>query len=409
MPPMSSHEIGVLAATCISSLGSFYTMAVTAFALPQIQRGLSIPEDELGTLFALIRFGTLFALAIGVLADRMGRRRLLIISVAGCAIFNFATAFAQSAAMLAGLQMVARFFMGGQILLASVVVSEELSAENRGFGLGVLSAVGGLGGAITILAYAFVDSLPYGWRSLFVVGSFGLLCVPWLGYRLHETRRFSDHRMHQSIGSTDAPERQSLRDTLRQHGGRIALLLGVVAPVAIILEPGSVFISKHLQDDLGYSPGEMGLMVALCGIGAPVGNMLAGLVSDRFGRKPVTIVISLLLSVAVALFYNTTALPLVVLGLALIFTSLGGLLVLHTALGTELFPTRFRSTAAGIREVVGALGASLGLWLVSLLFAAVGSNSAAITWLLILTPLSPLFLLLIPETAGRELEEITSE
>ena len=67
-------SLGVLlAATCVSSLGSFYTLPVTALALPQIQRGLSIPEDELGSLFALLRFGTLFSLALAVLADRMGR------------------------------------------------------------------------------------------------------------------------------------------------------------------------------------------------------------------------------------------------------------------------------------------------------------------------------------------------
>ena len=44
IPAMTSHERSVLVATCLSSLGSFYTMAVTGFALPQIQRGLSIPD-----------------------------------------------------------------------------------------------------------------------------------------------------------------------------------------------------------------------------------------------------------------------------------------------------------------------------------------------------------------------------
>jgi hypothetical protein len=45
---MTSHERSVLVATCLSSLGSFYTMAVTGFALPQIQRGLSIPGSGCG-------------------------------------------------------------------------------------------------------------------------------------------------------------------------------------------------------------------------------------------------------------------------------------------------------------------------------------------------------------------------
>ena len=57
-------------------------MAVAAFALPQIQTGLAIPEEEVGELFALIRVGAVFSLFLGVLADRLGRRRLLIASVA---------------------------------------------------------------------------------------------------------------------------------------------------------------------------------------------------------------------------------------------------------------------------------------------------------------------------------------
>jgi putative MFS transporter len=406
---MSSHERSVLAATCLSSLGSFYTMAVTSFALPQIQRGLSIPEDEVASLFALLRFGTLFSLVLAVSADRVGRRRLLIVSVAGCALCNLATAFAQSGLALAWLQLGARLFMGGQILLAGVVVSEELSAENRGWGLGLLAAVSGLGGALTLLVYAFVDSLPYGWRSLFAVGSFGLLYVPWLWRSLQETRRFSDHRGQEAGPSPGRAPWQPLRDIFRLHGWRLAALVGVMGPVTVILEPGSVFVSKHLQDDLGYSPAEVGLLVAACGIATPLGNMLSGSISDRFGRRPVTIFISLLLSVAVALFYNGTGMVALAAGLALLFLSIGGLMVLHTALATELFPTALRSTAAGVREAVGTVGASLGLWILSLLFGATGSHALSITWILLLTPISPLILLFIPETARRELEEIAPD
>jgi len=406
---MSSHERRVLAATCVSSLGSFYTLAVTAFALPQIQRGLSIPEGELGSLFALLRFGTLFSLALAVSADRVGRRRLLILSVAGCALCNLATAFAQSGLSLALLQLAARCFLGGQILLAAVVVSEELSAENRGRGLGLLSAIGGLGGALTILAYAFVDRVPYGWRFLFVVGSFGLLCVPWLWRTLKETRRFADHHSRSEASAAGAPAWQPLRDIALGHGWRLAALVGVIAPVNLILEPGSVFVSKHLQDGLGYSPAGVGLLMAVCGIATPLGNVLAGTFSDRYGRRPMTILMCLVLSVAVALFYNGSATPAVVAGLALIFLSLGGIMVLHTALATELFPTALRSTAAGIREAVATIGASLGLSFLSLLYAATGSHSVSITWLLLLTPISPIILLFVPETARRELEEIAPD
>lgn len=408
MRTLTGHERSVLVATCLSSLGSFYTMAVTAFAMPQIQRGLVIPEDEVGSLFALLRFGALFSLVLAVLADRMGRRRLLIISVAGCAICNIATAFAQSGLQLAWLQLGSRLFLGAQVLLAGVVVSEELSAENRGWGLGVLTAVGGMGGALTLLAYAFVDQLPFGWRSLFVIGGFGLLCVPWLVRSLNETRRFSEQQGQGGADGSSGAAWQPLSDIVRDYPGRLLALIGAIAPVALILEPGSVFISKHLQDDLGYSPGQVGLLVALCGIATPLGNMLSGILTDRFGRRPGAIFVSLLLSLAIAIFYNSTSMVTVALGLAMLMLSIGGIQVLHIALSTELFPTALRSTAAGVREAVSTLGSSFGLWILSSLYVVTSSHSDSITWILVLTPIAPIILLFVPETAGRELEEITA-
>jgi len=408
MPVLSGHDRRVLGAACVASLGSFYTMAVTGFALPQIQRGLAIPENELGSLFALLRFGTLFSLALAVAADRRGRRQLLIASVAGCGLCNVATAFAPSGPVLAWLQMGARCFLGGQTLLAGVVVSEELAAEHRGWGLGLLSAVGGMGGAVALLAFAFVDRLPYGWRALFVVGGFGLLSLPWLWRSLNETRRFSDQVADTATGSSGSAW-QPLRDLVRGHGWRLAAMVGVIAPVALVLEPGSVLVSKHLQDDLGYSPAGVSLLMGVCGIATPLGNLVSGTASDRFGRKPVTIVMSLVLSVAIALFYDGTGPVALTIGLALLFSAIGGIMVLHTALATELFPTRFRSTAAGLREAVATLGASSGLWILGLLYGATGSHGASMTWMVLVTPISPLVLLFLPETARRELEEIAPD
>ena len=399
---MSTHERRVLAATCLGSLGSFYTMAVTGFALPQIQRGLAIPEGDVGSLLALLRLGTLFSLVLAVAADRRGRRRLLLVSVAGCALCNLATAFAWSGAALAWLQLAARCFLSAQILLAGVVVSEELAAAHRGRGLGLLSAVGGLGGAVALGAFAFVDRLPGGWRSLFVIGSFGLLCLPTLGRSLQETGRFAEQ-------GADGPAWAPLVDIVRRHGRRLAAVAGIVAPVALILEPASILVSKHLQDDIGCSPGRVGLLMAVCGTATPIGNILLGAASDRHGRKPVTILVSLLLSVAVTLFYDGSGFLVLTIGLALLFLCVGGIMVLHTALVNELFPTALRSTASGVRDAVTTLGAAAGLWVLSLLHGATGSHVESLSWLLLATPISPIILLFVPETARRELEEIVAE
>ena len=260
-----------------------------------------------------------------------------------------------------------------------------------------------------MLVYAFVDHVPFGWRFLFIVGGFGLLCVPWLWRSLQETQRFSDRQAGAEAAIEGAPAWGPLREIVQRHGGRLAALIAVVLPVALILEPGSVFVSKHLQDELGYSPGQVGLLMALCGAATPIGNVISGTVSDRYGRRPVTIAMSLALSLAIWLFYNGGSSVAQIVGLGLMFMSLGAIMVLHAALATELFPTAYRSTAAGVREATGTIGASAGLWLLSLLYGVTGSHPDSITWILILTPISPLVLLFVPETAGRELEEIAEQ
>src|SRR5262249_13649554 len=251
---MSTHERRVLAATCLGSLGSFYTMAVSGFALPQIQRGLAIPEGDVGSLLAFLRLGTLFSLVLAVSADRSGRRRLLIASVAGCALCNLATAFARTGTTLAWLQLAARCFLSAQVLLAGVVVSEELAAAHRARGLGLLTAVGGLGGAVALGAFAFVDRLPYGWRSLFAIGSFGLLCLPALHRGLKETGRFT---MQGAGGSAWAP----IVDVVRRYGRRLVAVAGGGRPVAALLQPARIPGSKHLQDDRRRSPRRVRFLV----------------------------------------------------------------------------------------------------------------------------------------------------
>jgi hypothetical protein len=84
--------------------------------------------------------------------------------------------------------------------------------------------------------------------------------------------------------------------------------------------------------------------------------------------------------------------------------------VLFAALGTELFPTSYRSTASGARAIMGAVGGGLGLWFEGWAYTAAGGHAAAISWMLIAALIPPLVILLfVPETSARELEEIAPE
>ncbi len=128
--------------------------------------------------------------------------------------------------------------------------------------------------------------------------------------------------------------------------------------------------------------------------------------SDRYGRKRISICFSFAYLVVVGIFYGSVGLLAPFLWIVFLFF-LMGIDVAIATYGTELFPTRSRSTATGLRSVVSTVATAIGLAVVSVLYIYVGLNWDAILILCALGILVPvLFYFLFPETAGKALEEI---
>jgi putative MFS transporter len=207
-PELEVREWSLLGLLGLTLLINHYDFAVLTLALPQIQAGLSIPEDEIGRVVAGVRLGVLPALLLAFVADRVGRRRLLVLTILGFTLCTTLTAFAPNASTFVALQFTARMFIAAEEMLAIVVIAEEFTAESRGFGLGILAAFGALGFGVAALVLALVNKLPFGWRALYVVGALPLLWVAWLRRRVPETRRFEAEREARPVESS---VRQALR------------------------------------------------------------------------------------------------------------------------------------------------------------------------------------------------------
>jgi hypothetical protein len=114
-------------------------------------------------------------------------------------------------------------------------------------------------------------------------------------------------------------------------------------------------------------------------------------------------------ALAIVGFYNASGWWLPPLWVLAVFT-ITGVGVLFKALGSELFPTSYRSTASGMRAVIGTLAGVAGLAVEGPLYQIVGSHALAITYMAPVLVLPPILIAtLLPEAAARELEDISPE
>lgn len=411
-PPddLTPHQWRLLGLLGVTVLINHYDFGLLGAALLQIQQTLAIPEDEIGGVFGLIRLGVIAALPLAVLADRLGRRRLLLWTIVGFTVCTTLTAFAQTPLQFTLFQFMARAFVSAEEFVAVVVIAEELGARRRGFALGVLAALGSLGNALAFIGFGFIEELPFGWRSLYFFGAAPLLLLAWLRRSLPETRRFEEARERRDAKAEPAAGGlQPLRDLLRMYPGRVAVLALSILPASAVMIPASAFAVKFLQEAHGWTPGQIPLLMVGGGALVFASMALTGTIADRIGRRRLLIGAMLVNAVGLALFYNAPGLA-VIPGWIVMLAGLVSADVIFSALGSELFPTSYRSTASALRALLWTLGGSVGLFVEGWLYTPSGGHALAVTSLLVVAWIAPLAVLFgIPETAGRELEQIAPE
>ncbi len=411
VPALSAVQWKILGLLSAAEVFDNFDVGLMLLALAQIQTDLGIPEADVGWMTGVIRLGVLPALAITLFADRLGRRRLLLFTVLGLTLTTFLTSFVQTPTQFIILQFLARTFAYSETALAVVVLTEELSERDRGWGIGMLAALGAMGHALAALTFGFVELLPFGWRALYFIGAAPLVFLAWLRRELPETARFASVEHHARQGSWWTPAWL----LLQAYPWRLAAIAGALVPLEFVIMAGYTFAPKTLQEVHGFSPAAVGTLYILGGAIGILGNLVAGQLGDSWGRRRVLMFFTTVAALAFGGFYGLEGTPLqgtyaIVPFWILQVFSLMGVSVIFKAFGTELFSTSHRSTASGLRAAIGTLGGVLGLTLESLLYEITGSHSQAIIWMLPVLLISPVVAwFALPETAGRKLEEISPE
>ncbi|HTN79028.1 MAG TPA: MFS transporter [Acidimicrobiales bacterium] len=387
----ASTALGVLCAVALI-IGYLNTLLTQTIAFAADEFGSS--DRAQGVSLAIVRCGVVLALIIGGMADRQGRRKLIIgLSIAG-PVVAATGALAPSLAWLTVSQTVARPLAMALGILVAVVAVEEMPAGSRAYAISLLAMATALGAGACVVALPLADLGLKGWRLVYVVPLLGLLLVPGISHRLHESRRY------------EAPHAEA---RLAGHAGRFWLLAASGMLLNLFVAPASAFQNRYLKDERGFSASRISLLTLLTNTPGGIGIIAGGRLADMRGRRIVG---------SIALFGGTvcTVWFFFASGWALWVASTIGAIVGAAsvpALGVysaELFPTSLRGRANAAITVLALVGSGIGLIAAGAMSDRWGEFAPGMA-LLAVGPIivCMLVLTLYPETAHRELEDINPE
>ena len=362
--------------------------------------GMSKPTAGL-----LASFGQLSAaaggLTFGAIADRYGRTRAMIGSIAIYSIFTALCGFSQTITQLAVLRVIVGFGLGGEYAAGAALVTETWPAQHRGKALGVVHSCWALGFAVAAGITALV--LPrWGWRAVFFVGAVPALVTIWIRRSVEEPAIWREGR-HRAV-STGASIRQLFSPSLRRftlamtflNAGALFAYWGFNSwnPAYLSLAPD--------KGGVGLSAVMMSTFVIVMQASTWLGYIIFGVSSDRFGRKRIFITY-LLVAAALLAFYPVTRSPwgLLVLGSGVGFFGTG-FFAGFGAVVSELFPTPIRGMALAFTYNVGRIVSAIAPFTVGSLAESrgFGIGFAILSGALLFSAAMWFF---VPETKGREL------
>jgi MFS family permease len=406
VPPVAftPEQAGRLAALAAVALVANFSGALLTQNGDAVTSAFDRTDEALGVVLAVARAGVLVSLVSIALADRWGRRRLILLALIGACGANLLTALSPTFEVFAGAQLLNRALVNTVLIVAGIAAVEDAPEGARAFATGMFALALGAGFGLAVVLLPLADLGDYGWRISFALSALLVVLVPVIARQLHETTRFT-HVARRT------EERGRLREVFDRMYGVRFLLLGLAAFLTNVFSaPSSQLTNRYLTHAHDFSNTDVAVFRSVtAGVPGIVGLLIASRLAESRGRRPVTIVGLLVGTLAQGAFFLAGSdgfvlwiAPIV----AIVAAACAGL-----ALGTldaELFPTEVRGTSSGFLLVSAVAGSAVGLVLATQLKDVVGGLGPGIALCGIATLVAAVFVVpKLPETADRHLDDVS--
>lgn len=372
-------------------------VGLISFIIAALAAEWSLSPEQTGLFTSINSIGMAVGAAIsGILADKYGRKAILLWTLLIFSLASGLSALATSFTVLCALRFVAGFGLGGELPVASTLVSESVPAKERGRAVVLLESFWAAGWILSALIAYFV--IPeYGWQAAFLLGAVPALYALYLRKSIQDPPRYVKRTdkltLSQRFLSVWAvPHRKS------------TLMLWILWFTVVFSYYGMFLWLPTVMGLKGFSLVKSFEYVLIMTLAQLPGYFTAAYLIEKLGRKFVLVVYLLLTAVSAAWFGNATSEGmLIAAGMCLSFFNLGAWGGMY-AYTPELYPTSVRSTGVGLAASFGRVGGIIAPFLVGMLVArevAIGT----IFWIFFVTILigAAAVLWLGTETKGKEL------
>ena len=407
-PERSSSAITVIAAIVILLIYQGYSLSIVGVASPWIAKSFALDQSQLAELFAWMSLSAFGALVLARLADRFGRRRIILSSLVLAPLCAAGAAVARHPAPFAFFEILISALLGGSVSSAIVLLAEDLPAEQRARGQAFAAGASAIGGVLGYMVIPFLLQWGYSWRWLLGPCVAGVALVAPLARMLP---------VDSELASTNIVSRSRFYDIFHPLYRRRAITL--LACAALDTIAGSA-VNGWLYFDavsiIGLSPQTASSIIVVGMVVGMLGFPVGAWTSDRFGRVPTVMYVGGAGWFGALAFYwgppNGASWPLTWLLVAYCWFKIasGVMTVGANSAATELFPAGLRTTMIGWQGITAAGFSMLAQVMIAALIGPFGGLTKVIRYLALLgIPSAIIFGAFIDETRGLPLEVAAKE